>query len=211
MVLALLRLIESTGTVTLDHEKLARIPRRSLRNRGFITVPQEPFFLPNASLSFNLDPSGLAPDAVLRASIRKVGLWEQLCNAGETDPLAKALCALPTLSAGQKQLLAVARAIVKKHVLGQSVYQDAASPPPRPVLILDEATSSLDPKTEETIYAIVEDEFVQASHAVLIVAHRTGALRQRMRKGVDKVAWLQDGRLVKMGDYEDMELSKTEN
>lgn len=210
MILGLLRLIESTGTISVDDEPFDHLERDGIRSRCFITVPQEPFFLPESTLSFNLDPDELASDNIICGALRSVGLWELLSNDGaitEPELLAKLLSSLRAMSVGQLQLLALARAIVKKSVASlKSEFRDVSigDSPPRPILVLDEATSSLDPTTEETIYDIIENEFVANGHTVIIIAHRISVLGRKLRAGHDKVAWLQDGRIMKVGDYEDI-------
>ena len=177
-----------------------------VRHRCFITVSQDPFFLHEETLRFNLDPSGAASDEVLQSAMAKVGMWTRLCgNEGESGPLSRPLSSLPAVSAGQLQLLAMARAIVKKEVLRCSAeYRDAEDHPvAKPILLLDEATSSLDSTTESAIYDIIESEFVERGHTVVIVAHRIGVLSERMRSGRDYVAWIQDGRVSTVGSYEE--------
>ncbi|KAK5995410.1 ABC multidrug transporter B [Cladobotryum mycophilum] len=213
VLLALLRLIESTGGIIVDGQGLHRIPRHIIRERCFITIPQDPFFIPQATLRFNLDPSSMATDGVLKSALDKVGIWTLLSHTANNgvmpSPLDEAFSSLPTLSAGQLQLLAMARAIVRKNVLSAS--RDGASNSPKPILLLDEATSSLDAATEAAIYDIVEGEFVEAGHTVLIVAHRLGAIAGRMRPGRDVIAWLKEGKIMKIGDYEEITQFATTN
>ncbi len=81
------------------------------------------------------------------------------------------------LSAGQAQRLAIARAFLK----------DA------PLLILDEPTSSLDPESELLIRQALET--LMRDRTVLIIAHRYNTIA-----AADRVAVLEDGRLVEVGD-----------
>ncbi|KAK2591549.1 hypothetical protein QQS21_010769 [Conoideocrella luteorostrata] len=211
IILGLLRIIESLGTVELDEEALSTIPRQCIRSRAFITVPQEPFFLPDASLGFNLDPTCSASQGMLIEALKSVGIWDVLshtCHGENVDLLSQPLSSLQALSVGELQLVSMARAIVRKKVLSQGLeYKDAVdadAASPKPILVLDEATSSLDPATEANIYEILEREFVDEGYTALIVAHRISVLGERMRRGQDKVAWVQDGTVVKVGDYEEI-------
>lgn len=69
----------------------------------------------------------------------------------------------------------------------------------KPVVLLDEVTSSLDPATESTIHKIIDEEFTGKGHTVVIVAHRIGVVAE----GRDRVVVMGDGRLLEVGDSED--------
>lgn len=147
---------------------------------------------------------------MLREALQCVGIWDALCQISSeiaTDTLSQAASCLQSLSVGQLQLISMARAVVKKKVLSQGPeFRDSGDsvPSPKPILLLDEATSSLDTATEATIYDILESEFIAAGYTVVIVAHRISVLSERMRSGKDRIAWLQDGRVFKVGDYEEI-------
>ncbi|KKY32101.1 putative atp-binding cassette [Diaporthe ampelina] len=130
LLLSLLRLLDTTsGTVAVDGVELSSLPRSLVREAAFITVAQEAFFLPQASLRFNLDPELKAPPSVVAAALRRTGLWGLLLGVGpdnheetmsgdaedseETSVLDKPFTSLPVLSAGQTQLLALSRALVR--------------------------------------------------------------------------------------------------
>lgn len=147
---------------------------------------------------------------MLRGALQSVGIWDAVCDISrgiELDPLSQPVSNLQALSVGQLQLASMARAVLKKNTISQGLkYTDSGSDTlsPKPILLLDEATSSLDTTTEEVIYNIIENEFIACGYAVVIVAHRISVLAKTMRPGKDKVAWLQDGRVVKVGDYDEI-------
>ncbi|UKZ49723.1 hypothetical protein TrVGV298_003971 [Trichoderma virens] len=201
---ALLRLIDSTGVVNVDGQDLLRTPRSIVRQKCFITISQEPFLIPQATLRFNLDPHSIVSDEVLEMALQKVGIWSSLSSRSDTsaEVLNCEFSALPVLSVGQQQLLAMARAIVRKHALAEPDYPGADAP--KPILLLDEATSSLDSATEAAIYNVLESEFIQLGYTAVIVAHRLSGVAGRMRPDKDKVAWVKDGRVVKVGRYEEI-------
>ena len=66
----------------------------------------------------------------------------------------------------------------------------------KPVIVLDEVTSSLDVATEPTIYRIVDEEFTQKGHTIIIIAHRLS--NQNTKVGRDAVAFMADGTLQEL-------------
>ncbi|KAL7932586.1 P-loop containing nucleoside triphosphate hydrolase protein [Trichoderma chlorosporum] len=201
---ALLRLIDCTGVINVDGQDLLRTPRSVVRQRCFIAISQEPFLVPQATLRFNLDPHSIVSDEALQAALQTVGIWASLSSGGgtSTEILDSEFSTLPVLSVGQQQLLAMARAIVRKHALAQSDYPGVDAP--KPILLLDEATSSLDSATEAAIYDVLESEFIQAGYTAVIVAHRLSGVAGRMRPEKDMVAWVDSGKVVKVGRYEEI-------
>lgn len=217
LLLSLLRLLDTTeGSITVDGVELSSLPRSLVREGAFITVAQEAFFLPQASLRFNLDPELKAPSTVITAALRRTGLWGLLLGAGpdngeetitgdepdveEASVLDKPFSSLPVLSAGQTQLLALARALVRRSVLsGAGIsaehYTDFDRVGSRPIVLLDEVTSSLDPVTEGKLLDIIREEFVDQGHTVVMVTHKLDAVKGRMRGRRDAVVWMGQGRI----------------
>lgn len=207
--LTLLRLIESTGTVEVDGQDIANIPLSIVRQRCFITVSQDSFLMPDATLRFNLDASSIVSDQVLETALLKVGLWTHLCSTStghSQSPLYQRLSSLPALSVGQSQLLAMARAIARKHSFrGWRQPYRSSEGAPRPILLLDEATSSLDSVTELTIHNIIETEFLKQGHTVIIIAHRLSVLTGSMKSSTDRLFFVQNGNLTEVDCHEQLE------
>ncbi|KAL4977122.1 hypothetical protein BDW66DRAFT_166044 [Aspergillus desertorum] len=178
LLLALLRMVEfQNGFVSVDGLDLAAYPREEIRKRLNV-VTQEPFLVAG-SVKFNIDPWGHVPDERIVAALKRVGLWDILVQQQGKDREGTRGSRLDMqidanmFSVGQRQLLCLARALVR----------------PGKLLILDEATSSVDHATESTMQSIFETDF--SSHTILSVLHR---LRHIHR--YDKVAVLDAGRLV---------------
>ena len=90
------------------------------------------------------------------------------------------------LSAGQLQLFALCRTLLRVQ----------ASPSTKPIIILDEASSSLDPETEGILAKILREDLKE--HTVIMIAHRLEGLMDVMRPGVDAIAMMQDGQIQKV-------------
>ncbi len=156
----------------------------------------------NASLRFNLDPTATVDDKDLKVALEKARLWQTLSarSTGTTSELLdQEMASLPPLSIGQVQLFALARAVVQNYsYTASNGYSDEDAYPdhPKPVLLLDEITSSMDSVTETAVFDIIESEFVDSGHTVIIVSHRLSGLEGRLRPGVDNVAVLRNGKLM---------------
>lgn len=205
LLLSLLRLLDlAEGTITVDGVDIASLPRAMVRERIFVTVAQEAFFLPQGSVRFNLDPEGRAETHVIVDALKSVGLWEQICTESmesEEDDvvLSMPLSSLPTLSTGQTQLLALTRALVRRYIVthtSMSAYTDTN--PVKPIILLDEVTSSLDPVTEEKIYSVVQKEFVDSGHTVLMVTHKLASIKTKLRNGRDILVWMSEGAIERV-------------
>ena len=96
------------GQITLDGVDISTLAHADLRSRINV-VPQDPFLIPG-TIRFNIDPTTAASDDGITQALQRVGLWTAVEDLGglntEMDTTA--------WSAGQKQLICFARALVKK-------------------------------------------------------------------------------------------------
>ncbi|PWY94269.1 ATP-binding cassette transporter [Aspergillus sclerotioniger CBS 115572] len=169
LIMALLRMIQiQDGQVSIDGVDLSTIDPTSIRSQINV-IPQDPFFMPG-TLRFNLDPKGALPDESIVSAIQKVGLWTRVSMNGGLGATIDTL----DWSYGEKQLLALARALTVKD---------------NHILVLDEATSSVDRETESLMYEIIAKEC--AKQTVIAVVHRLGHI-----DWFDRVAVLQQGEAV---------------
>lgn len=200
------RLLElQSGIIEVDGTNIKTVELDVLRQRCFIAVSQDPLLLPNETLRFNLDPDGSVTDDALIDALTETSLWSHFFggsthydvegatiidiseDSDKQSILHRKLALFRELSIGQCQLFALCRALVKARFLRSAGL--------KPVIILDEVTSSLDVESESTVYEIVDRQFTQRGHTVIIVAHRLGALEKYMEVGRDAVALIADGKL----------------
>ncbi|KZL77916.1 ABC multidrug transporter [Colletotrichum tofieldiae] len=179
LLLTLLRLLEMpSGSIQVDDIDLCSHSRKAVRQH-FITLPQDPVILPG-TVRTNLDPNGLFDgqpgEAILVEGLTKVFLWDDVIksrgglNANFADV---------GLSHGQQQLFALARSMLHKN---QSR-----------IVLLDEATSSIDHETDKRLQKVIKDEF--ATHTVLAVAHRLDTI-----ENYDVVVVMDKGKVVEVGN-----------
>ncbi|OQE44692.1 hypothetical protein PENCOP_c002G03156 [Penicillium coprophilum] len=174
LILALLGMIQfEQGNIFIDGLDLSEHSKSEVRTKLNV-ITQDPFLVAG-TIRFNVDPlEGASDDEIINA-LQKVRLWAKIEKEGGLDMTMK----VTTWSQGQKQLLCFARAIVQK---GK-------------VLILDEATSSVDNETENFMQEIINTEF--STHTVLAVVHRL-----RFINHYDRIALLDDGVLLEFDSPE---------
>jgi subfamily B ATP-binding cassette protein MsbA len=179
------RFIKPTaGVIRIDGYDIAGCGLESLRNQiGIVT--QEPFLF-QATLRENLLFGKLdATPRQIEAAARAAHLEEFVARLplGYETPVGPRGS---TLSAGQRQRLAIARALLKN----------------APILLLDEPTSALDPESEELVRDALDH--ARQNRTTLIVAHRLTTIRN-----ADRVVTLDRGRITAIFSREDW-LAKTE-
>ncbi|CAH8508448.1 unnamed protein product [Schistosoma margrebowiei] len=168
--------IGATGQVFVDGIDVRTIPLTLLRSR-ILTICQEPFLF-SGCLRDNLDPENKLNDSVLEDVLLKCQLATSRLQASQWL-LREVGESGRDISAGQRQLICLARALLRQ---------------PRPKIIcLDEATASVDNKCEETIHQVLDREFQGAT--ILLIAHRLASVRRLC----SRVIVMQSGRLVAEG------------
>jgi ATP-binding cassette, subfamily B, bacterial len=171
----LLRLYDPTaGTIQLGGVDLRTVSGRELRARVAVVTQDIQLFSATVRDNLTFFDSSI-PDAQLMAALDTLGMgdWVRSLPAGLNTPLAAGGSGL---SAGQAQLLAFARAFLRDPGL----------------IILDEASSRLDPATERQLDQALR-RLLQGRTAI-IIAHRLGTLER-----VDQIMMLEDGQVCERG------------
>lgn len=151
----MLRLVDlSHGSITIDQTDISEIAPESIRER-LIAVPQDPFTL-LGTIRYNADIMGLSRDSDIMSVLKDFGVWAAIESRGGLDALLED----HPLSQGEQQLFCLARAILKRQTSNGRCQ----------VLILDEATSSLDAQTDQRVQKAMRDVFHDCT--VFSVAHR---------------------------------------
>ena len=186
LTLSLFRIVEAfQGKISIDGQNIANIPLKKLR-RAISIVPQEPFLL-EGTLKTNLDPLNLYTEEEINDVLDKVQLYQMLKRDNVMGK--NVLKGINTeikeygnnLSFGCRQLLCVARAILRKSK----------------VIILDEATSSVDQKTEDIISNAVDNMFKEST--VITIAHRINTVKK-----CQKIIVMNAGEIVEVGNPEEL-------
>ncbi|KAJ3799615.1 hypothetical protein GGU11DRAFT_858145 [Lentinula aff. detonsa] len=176
LMLSLLRLIFSNGTVYYDGIATDSVNLEALR-RNITIIPQMPELL-SGSVRENLDPFSQHDDATLNSALRSAGLFslqEEMEEDEDKITLDSAVASGGNnLSVGQRQIIALARAMVRESKL----------------LILDEATSAIDYKTDSVIQASLRHELSE-DVTLITVAHRLQTIMDS-----DKILVLDAGEIV---------------
>ncbi|XP_063981696.1 ATP-binding cassette subfamily C member 4-like [Diachasmimorpha longicaudata] len=170
LIAALLNLEKLEGIIRIDGIDTKKIGLHDLRRKISI-IPQEPMLF-TATLRDNLDPFHQFKDDQLWSALEEVELKAQsqsldyLVTQGGTN-----------FSAGQRQLLCLARAIVRNNK----------------IIILDEATANIDPTTDALIQRTIRDKFKDCT--VLTIAHRLNTVMDS-----DRILVIEHGKIVEY-DY----------
>lgn len=167
-----------SGTVTIDGHDLRDVTIESLRSQLGV-VPQEPFLFAGVVRDNVAFARTDATDEELTDALVAVGIDDLVERLGGLDAVVHERGA--SLSAGERQLLALARAFVAR---------------PR-VLILDEATSNLDLHSESRVERALD--VVLEGRTAVIIAHRLATARR-----ADRIAVVHDGQIVELGSHEEL-------
>ena len=178
IVMSLCRILESLeGKILIDDDDISKINLDSLRHNITI-VPQDPFIL-EGTLKENLDPLNKNKDSEILEILDSFCLFKDISSEKRLNIKIKE--GGSNLSIGEKQLICFARAALKKSKL----------------IILDEATSSMDSQSEEIIRKNMKNLFENCT--VIIIAHHI-----QMVNKCQKIIVLDNGEIVECDSYENL-------
>lgn len=180
-VLSLLaRFYEATaGTVSIDGTDISTLAKSSLRDR-LAYVTQEPFLF-NGTVRENL--------LLAKRDATEEQIWQAL-DAAHAEAFVRALPQLldtnvgergVKLSGGEKQRLSIARALLKN----------------APILLLDEATASVDSETERLIQDALDR--LMENRTAFVIAHRLSTIQN-----ADRIYVLEKGRVIEQGTHDEL-------
>lgn len=131
------------------------------------------------------DLLSLSDDTAINQAISEAGISEKVNSlaAGLETPLGKQLEDGIDLSGGQWQRIAIARALMRLSTAE--------------MLIFDEPTAALDPKTEHEIYSIFRQ--IAAGKTTIVISHRLG-----LAKIADRIAVMENGKIAEIGTHDEL-------
>lgn len=176
------------GSITIDGVDITLISVRHLR-QALAVIPQDPLLF-EGTVRSNLDPRRERTDEELELALRRTGLSQTPSQHPETDEhdlpnsTKHHLLHLSTpissggqnLSSGQRQLLSLARALIRN----------------TRIILVDEATASIDYESDVQVQRMLRTEF--GDRTVLVIAHRIQTV-----KDYDRIAVFDQGKLVQFG------------
>ena len=169
----------SSGFILIDGHDIRGVTMESLR-RSISPVLQDTFLF-NGTIAENIGYA--VPDASM----------DEIVNAAKAAHIHEDIMAMPDnyqtqvgerglrLSGGQKQRVAIARAILRES----------------PIIILDEATASVDVETEQQIREAIAG--VAGSRTIIAIAHRLSTVRN-----ADQILVIEEGRITERGTHEEL-------
>jgi ABC-type multidrug transport system fused ATPase/permease subunit len=169
-MVALFRICElAEGSIQLDGVDISKVDLETLRSNLSI-IPQDPVLFSN-TVKFNLDPTLRLDDETLWEALRKVGMETAVREMGGLEALVSE--GGENFSQGQRQLICIARALMRN----------------AQILVMDEATASIDNETDAMVQEMIAKNFAHCT--ILTIAHRLNTIMES-----DRILVLDDGEIV---------------
>ena len=179
LTLSLFRIIERTaGSISIDDIDISTIGLAALRSKLSI-IPQDPVIY-SGTLRSNLDPFDENSDSDVHRAVELSHLTSFVSTLD--DGLEHKIDENGSnLSLGQRQLLCLARALLRD----------------TKILVLDEATAAVDPETDELVQKTVRQAFAECT--VITIAHRLATVLDS-----DRIMLMDKGKILEMGKPQDL-------
>ena len=171
----------SSGDILVDQKSIYQIDSNSLRSQ-IALIPQD-MMLFHRTIKENISyakPAATKKDIIRAAKKAHIHDFITTLEDGYDTLVGERGI---KLSGGQRQRIAIARAILRE----------------TPILILDEATSSLDSKTEKLIQESLDNIIADKNRTVIAIAHRLSTL-----KNMDRIIVIDKGKVVEEGKHSDL-------
>ncbi|RZC33785.1 ABC tran and/or MMR HSR1 domain containing protein, partial [Asbolus verrucosus] len=169
IISALFRLYETQGRITIDDVDIKTLSLEFLRSKISV-IPQDAIIF-TGTIRDNIDPMRKCTDEEIWCFLESVHLRELIPSLDFKIVENGAF-----FSAGQKQLVCLARAMANKNQ----------------IVVFDELTANLDPESDNLVHNVIEKKF--ASSTVLMVAHKLSSIIK-----CDKVIVLDKGEIIEYG------------
>jgi len=184
LLLCLLRILEPRGgRIEINGLNTVDLGLTVLR-RTLGLVSQDPLLF-SGTVRMNLDPFREFADEQIWDALRQVQLEEEVQQMGEEGLLSELKTGGENLSFGQRQLLSIARMVLRQP----------------PLLLLDEATSAIDPRTQEMVQKAMHSQFTDST--LIAIAHRLETILD-----FDMVIVMDQGHIVEKGTVKELEAAK---
>jgi ATP-binding cassette subfamily B (MDR/TAP) protein 1 len=178
------------GKITLDGADLKAIDTTFLR-KNMAVVSQTPYLFDltiRENITYGMPASCDVSDAQIEKAARLAGIHDFISSLirGYDTPLGD--CG-STLSGGQAQRIALARALVRH---------------PQ-IIVLDECTSGLDPESSKAVQAAVSGLVKEGGRTTIIITHKENMIRV-----ADRVVVMKNGEIVEVGTFEELSAQRGE-
>lgn len=164
------------GDILIGKNSINNIPLKQLRN--WVSVVVQDVFVFSGTLRDNIDLANEYSDQEIKEAIKSLGLESILLEKGLDYEIGERGSGL---SLGEKQLVSFVRALL-------------INPP---ILILDEATSSIDPSTEQIIQETIPK--LTKERTSIVIAHRLGTI-----KNADEILYMSKGKILEQGTHDEL-------
>ena len=178
LMLSLLRIIEAfEGSIAIDGTLIENLELSHVREK-ITVIPQDPYLF-EGTLRENVDILGEYEDDQIKTALESVNLGYLLNYQGGLDMMIKS--SGENLSAGEKQMMCIARALLKHNK----------------IVLIDEATSSIDLNNEEVFLSTIKKKFQECT--VVTIAHRLNTIIHS-----DRIIVMDDGKIAESGAPEEL-------